>query len=141
MTCAATTCPLDETGVLAPGALSLPGDSSPARRDRPASERTSSSVDAAESTRGPTREPPAVTGIPENVQNASNPVAAMIRSVGAEQCRIDADKVATSMSGRLFSNPTRQDTMRFDLPFAPPGIGRGSPRPRQPAVAGAAFYS
>jgi hypothetical protein len=88
-----------------------------------------------------TVEPPAVSGIPENVQNASNPVAAMIRSIGAEQCRIDADKVATSMSGRFFSNPTRQDTMRFDLPFAPPGIGRGSARPRQPAVAGVAFYS
>jgi hypothetical protein len=85
--------------------------------------------------------PPPPVGVPEGVQNAANPVAAMIRSVGAEQCRIDADTVATAMSGRRFWNPTRQDTMRFDLPFAPPGIGTGAPRPRQPPVAGTAFYS
>jgi hypothetical protein len=85
--------------------------------------------------------PPPVKGVPEGVQNASNPIAAMIRSVGAEQCRIDADTVASAMSGRRFWNPTRQDTMRFDLPFAPPGIGTGAPRPRQPPVAGTAFYS
>jgi hypothetical protein len=74
--------------------------------------------------------PPPVSGVPEGVQNASNPVAAMIRSVGAEACRMEADSVATAMSGRRFWNPTRQDTMRFDQPFAPPGIGRGAPRPR-----------
>ena len=85
--------------------------------------------------------PPPVTNINERVQNASNPVAAMIRSVGAEQCRIEADTVASAMSGRRFWNPTRQDTMRFDLPFAPPGIGTGAPRPRRPEVAGTAFYS
>jgi len=85
--------------------------------------------------------PPPVRGVPEGVQNASNPVAAMIRQVGADKCRIDADKVASSMSGRFVNNPTRQDTMRFDRPFSPPGIGTGSARPRQPAVSGTAFYS
>ena len=73
--------------------------------------------------------PPPVTGIDEGVQNAANPVAAMVRRVGAEQCRIEADKVATAMSGRRFNNPTRQDTMRMDTPFAPPGIGSGEARP------------
>ena len=85
--------------------------------------------------------PPPVSGVPEGVQNASNPVAAMIKQVGADRCRIDADKVAAAMSGRFVNNPTRQDTMRFDLPFSPPGIGTGAPRPRQPPASGTAFYS
>ena len=67
--------------------------------------------------------PPPVIGVPEGVQNASNPVAAMIRKVGAEACRIEADTVATAMSGRWLNNHTRQDTKRFLLPFEPPGVG------------------
>lgn len=67
--------------------------------------------------------PPTPIGVPENVQNAANPVAALIRQVGAEQCRIEADRVASSLSGRTFNNPTRYDTMRFVKPFTPPGIG------------------
>ena len=67
--------------------------------------------------------PPPAVGVPEGAQNAANPVAAMVRRVGAEQCRIDADRVAMSMSGRWANNPTRQDTARLALPFSPPGIG------------------
>lgn len=74
--------------------------------------------------------PPPAYGVPEGVQNASNPVAALVRRVGAEACRQEADAVATAMSGRWANNPTRQDTKRFDRPFSPPGIGAG--RPRQP---------
>ena len=74
--------------------------------------------------------PPPVYNIDEGVQNASNPVAAMIRKVGAEACRQEADAMATAMSGRWVNNATRQDTKRFDLPFTPPGIGTGSARPR-----------
>lgn len=85
--------------------------------------------------------PPPVRGIDEGVQNAANPVAAMVRRVGAEQCRIDADKVAMAMSGRSFHNPTRQDTKRFDLPFSPPGIGSGEARPRPLPLNGSAYYS
>jgi len=85
--------------------------------------------------------PPPTQGASEGVQNAANPVAAMIRRVGAEQCRIDADTVASAMSGRWANNPTRQDTKRFDLPFSPPGIGTGEARPRRPAVAGKAYFS
>lgn len=85
--------------------------------------------------------PPPVSGIDEGVQNAANPVAAMVRRVGAEQCRIDADKVAMAMSGRSFHNPTRQDTKRFDLPFSPPGIGSGDSRPLPLPLNGSAYYS
>ena len=67
--------------------------------------------------------PPPVTGIDEGVQNAANPIAAMVKRVGAEQCRIEADKVASAMSGRWINNATRQDTMNFAKPFSPPGIG------------------
>ena len=68
--------------------------------------------------------PPTPVGVSEAVQNAGNPVAVMIRDDG-NKCRIAADSVAVSMSGRRFNNPTRQDTMRMNLPFAPPGIGSG----------------
>ena len=85
--------------------------------------------------------PPPATGIPEGVQNASNPMAAMVRRVGAEQCRIEADSVASAMSGRWANNPTRQDTKRFDRPFSPPGIGTGEARPRRPLPPGQAFYA
>jgi len=85
--------------------------------------------------------PPPAVGVPEGVQNAANPIAAMVRQVGAEQCRIDADSVAAAMSGRWLNNPTRQDTMRFDLPFSPPGIGTGAARPRRPLPNGQAFYA
>jgi hypothetical protein len=88
-----------------------------------------------------TVEPPPTQGLDPRVQNATNPTAAMVMRVGAEQCRIDADKVAVAMSGRWSNNPTRQDTKRFDLPFSPPGTGTGSPRPRQPTMQGAAYYS
>ena len=67
--------------------------------------------------------PPPVVAVPEGVQNAANPIAVMLRRVGAEQCRIDADRVAMAMSGRWVNNPTRQDTARMALPFSPPGIG------------------
>ena len=70
-----------------------------------------------------TVEPPTPVGVPENVQNAANPMAAMIRDVGADQCRRDADAVAMELSGKTFYNHTRQDTKRFVRPFAPPGIG------------------
>ena len=73
--------------------------------------------------------PPPVSGVSEGVQNAANPMAAMIKKVGAEECRIQADAVATAMSGRWLNNGTRQDTKRFALPFVPPGIGHGPSRP------------
>ena len=85
--------------------------------------------------------PPPVYGVSEAVQNAANPIAAMVRRVGAEQCRIDADGVATAMSGRWVNNPTRQDTQRFDRPFSPPGIGTGEARPRRPLPSGMSFYA
>lgn len=67
--------------------------------------------------------PPPSVGIPEGVQNACNPVAAMIRGTGQDSCRAAADSVALQLSGRWVNNPTRMDTLRFALPFAPPGIG------------------
>lgn len=65
--------------------------------------------------------PPAPINVPPAVQNAANPVAAIVQ--GPDRCRAEADAVATSMSGRWLDNPTRYDTMRFSVPFAPPGIG------------------
>lgn len=65
--------------------------------------------------------PPAPFNVPAAVQNAANPVAAIIR--GPDQCRMAADAVASSMSGRWLDNPTRYDTMQYQMPFAPPGIG------------------
>ena len=67
--------------------------------------------------------PPPPIGVSEAVQNACNPVAALIRREGADRCRAEADRVATTLSGRWLNNPTRYDTTRFALPFAPPGIG------------------
>ena len=72
--------------------------------------------------------PPASGDVPRGVQNAGNPVSAIIRP-GTDTCRMNADAVATAMSGRAFNNPTRQDTQRFVMPFSPPGIGSGASRP------------
>jgi hypothetical protein len=83
--------------------------------------------------------PPPPTNVPAGAQNAANPLAAIVRPGPADACRAEADRVASSMSGRWLNNPTRQDTMRMDRPFAPPGIGSGSPRP--PTVAGKPFYA
>jgi hypothetical protein len=81
--------------------------------------------------------PPTPTNVPAGAQNAANPMAVLVR--GPDECRAAADAVASSMSGRWLNNPTRQDTMRMDQPFAPPGIGRGAPRP--PVAAGKPFYA
>lgn len=77
--------------------------------------------------------PPTPTNVPTGPQNAANPTAAMVRSGSGSggsgsACRIQADAVATAMSGRFVNNPTRMDTKRFTLPFAPPGIGSGTRR-------------
>jgi len=62
-----------------------------------------------------------------HVQNAANPIAVMTRPEDpAAQCRVAADTVATTLSGRWVNNPTRQDTMRLKAPLAPPGIGTDS---------------
>lgn len=71
--------------------------------------------------------PPVPSNVPSGPQNAANPVAAILRP-GENPCREAADAVATAMSGRWIHNPTRQDTQRFDIPFAPPGIGTGAAR-------------
>ncbi len=71
--------------------------------------------------------PPMVVNVPAGPQNAANPLAAVILP-GTDACRTAADQVAMAMSGRWLHNPTRQDTMRFDKPFAPPGIGSGQAR-------------
>jgi hypothetical protein len=65
--------------------------------------------------------PPAPINVPAAVQNAANPIAAIVQ--GPDQCRAAADAVATSLSSRWVDNPTRYDTTRFAVPFAPPGIG------------------
>ena len=66
--------------------------------------------------------PPRPVGVPYGINNAANPVAAMVREEDG-QCRKAADRVATGLSSRTFHNPTRYDTTRFAVPFTPPGIG------------------
>lgn len=83
--------------------------------------------------------PPTPVGVAVGPQNAANPIAAIMRPGPADACRAAADQVATAMSGRWLNNPTRQDTMRFDRPFAPPGIGTGAARP--PYQAGMPHYA
>lgn len=84
--------------------------------------------------------PPPPVNVPSGPHLAANPVAVII-APGGEVCRDAADAVATSMSGRWVNNCTRQDTMRMDLPFAPPGVGRGAARgPMQPA-AGVPYFT
>ena len=65
--------------------------------------------------------PPMPTQVPAHVQNAANPIAAIIREEAG--CRSAADQVATALSGRWINNPTRYDTMTMAQPFGPPGIG------------------
>jgi hypothetical protein len=73
--------------------------------------------------------PPTPMNVPAGPQNAANPLTNIMRpGVSDSACRTTADAVATAMSGRWIHNPTRQDTMRFDKPFAPPGVGTGQPR-------------
>jgi hypothetical protein len=72
--------------------------------------------------------PPPAVGVPAWVQNAANPIAAILPAGGESACRTEADRVATAMSGRWVNNATRQDTMRYEKPFSPPGIGTGAPR-------------
>jgi hypothetical protein len=84
--------------------------------------------------------PPVPTGVRADVQNAANPISAIVRP-GEEGCRGAADAVATSMSNRLFHNPTRQDTMRFEKPFSPPGIGTGAARNAVAADPTKPYYS
>jgi hypothetical protein len=71
--------------------------------------------------------PPTPVNVPIGPQNAANPIATIMRP-GESECRETADAIATAMSGRWVNNPTRQDTMRFEKPFAPPGIGTGAAR-------------
>jgi hypothetical protein len=70
--------------------------------------------------------PPPPVNVPIGPQNAANPIAVIVRP-GGEGCRQEADSVAITMSGRWIGNPTRYDTMRMNLPFAPPGVGSGAP--------------
>lgn len=84
--------------------------------------------------------PPTPTNVPAGPQNAANPIAAIIQPSGRD-CRVAADAVASAMSGRWINNPTRQDTMRFELPFAPPGTGSGAPRGSASPYAGQPYYS
>jgi hypothetical protein len=66
--------------------------------------------------------PPPPVHVSRAVQNASNPVVAIL-SEERDRCRREADTMASSLSNRTFHNPTRQDTALFAVPFAPPGIG------------------
>jgi hypothetical protein len=84
--------------------------------------------------------PPVPYGMPPGVQNASNPVAVLVIP-GADECRRTSDEVVGAMSGRRFNNPTRQDTMRMDRPFAPPGIGSGSSRGAEAPSKLAPYYA
>ena len=85
--------------------------------------------------------PPPPMNVPPAVQNAANPVAAIMVRGDREDCRVAADAVATAMSGRWLNNPTRQDTMRFEKPFSPPGTGTGAPRGASGGPAGRPYYS
>lgn len=85
-------------------------------------------------------EPPRVKCLDPRVQNAGNPIAVIVGPRG-DGCRTDADAVANSMSFRWLNNPTRQDTMRMDLPFAPPGIGSGAPRGLFAPVRGEPYFT
>lgn len=82
--------------------------------------------------------PPPPVNVPPAVQNAANPVAAILVKGDREDCRVAADSVASAMSGRWVNNPTRQDTMRFEKPFNPPGTGTGAARG---PVGGSPYYS
>jgi hypothetical protein len=55
--------------------------------------------------------PPPVTGLPEGVQNACNPVAAMV--TGRDSYRESQDAAAMGASNRLFNNPTLLDTAKL----------------------------
>jgi hypothetical protein len=85
--------------------------------------------------------PPRPTNVPPAVQNAANPIAAIMVRGDREDCRVAADAMATSMSGRWLNNPTRQDTMRFDKPFSPPGTGTGEPRGPAGGPAGLPYFA
>lgn len=84
--------------------------------------------------------PPTPVGVPSGVQNAGNPVAVLVVP-GADECRRASDMVVSAMSGRRFNNPTRQDTMRFDRPFGPPGTGRGAPRSAEAVSKATPYYA
>ena len=85
--------------------------------------------------------PPPPMNVTPAVQNAANPIAAILVRGDREDCRVAADSMATSMSGRWVNNPTRQDTMRFDKPFSPPGTGTGEPRGPRGGPAGFPYFS
>jgi hypothetical protein len=85
--------------------------------------------------------PPPPMNVSPAVQNASNPVAAILVAGDREDCRGAADAVATAMSGRWLNNPTRQDTMRFEKPFSPPGTGTGAARGPAGGLTGRPYYS
>lgn len=84
--------------------------------------------------------PPPSRCLDPHVQNACNPLAVII-GPGETPCRRAADEVANSMSFRWVNNPTRQDTMRMNLPFAPPGIGSGAPRTSALPVSGQPYFT
>jgi hypothetical protein len=70
-------------------------------------------------------DPPPVTGLPEGVQNACNPVAAMV--TGRDSYRESQDAAASAASSRLFHNSTLLDTAKL--------------RPRVLPDRGQAYYS
>jgi hypothetical protein len=61
-----------------------------------------------------TVQPPRPTGVREDVLNAANPIATVVRP-GANPCRAAADQYAFQQSGRRFNNTTRQDTQLFSI--------------------------
>jgi hypothetical protein len=73
------------------------------------------------------------------VQNATNPIAAIVTQ--EDRCRAAADVMASAMSGRWLNNPTRQDTKRFEKPFSPPGIGTGAARSATAPATGRPYYT